>query len=93
MSPPDAAPGSASFELRSRMPDGSVAIVRDLDASGMTLETACDVFPGQQLQFELKPAGSILAFVATGLVHSVEHRDGTSHARVGFTLLRMQERR
>lgn len=74
------------------MPDGSLALVRDLDAFGMTLETDCEMFPGQQLQFELCPKGTRVAFTATGLVEAVEVARSRSCARVRFTRLRMHAR-
>lgn len=74
------------------MPDGSLAVVRGLDGRGMTLETQCDVFLGQRLLFELRPAGSMFAFTAAGQVESVKRTGDRSEARVRFMRVQMHAR-
>lgn len=101
MPAPDAHSAMASLARRDpahrvrfplRLADGTPAIVCELSAGGMYLETRTPLAPGQLLEFELHPPGSHFAFTAKGIVVEVNPRLRPPGVRVRFTDLRMRAR-
>jgi hypothetical protein len=80
-----------SIRLPVRFDDGTEAIVRTLSASGMCVDTSSSVALGDSLTFELRPPGSVVAFVATGTVVTVEVQEQGMRATIRFTDLQLRD--
>lgn len=76
-----------------RLADGTQAMVCDLSAGGMYVETPAPLSIGQALLFELRPPGSHLVFTARGIVVELNDPLRRPGARVRFTDLRMRTAR
>ena len=83
--------GTQFTQLPVRFEDGTEAIVRKLSASGMCVDTSSPISLGDSLTFELRPPGSVLAFVATGTVVTVEVQERGTRATLRFTDLQLRD--
>jgi len=84
-------PGPQFAQLPVRFEDGTEAIVRTLNASGMCVDTDSPISLGDSLTLELRPPGSVLAYVATGTVVTVEAQERGTRATLRFTDLQLRD--
>lgn len=80
-------PEDIRFALR--LQDGSRALVRQLTARGMYVETRARLGVGESLALELRPVDSGLRFTAEGVVVAVHAGHAAAGVQVRFTSIRM----